>query len=88
MTESKSLEQIANFVLSTVKNGLTDLVENIGLNESKDSLEFKIQKDLISKFENKFPESSIDDLNKVVEWIILKAYAQGSDNVTDSTKSE
>jgi len=66
-------ENQADYVLSLVKNGLNDLISHTELDESKDSIKFTLQPDLIEKFSNKFPDANLVDLDNVVTWILYKS---------------
>jgi riboflavin synthase alpha subunit len=66
-------EQHADFVLSLVKNGLSDIVSQTKLNKDKTNIEFDLQPDLIEKFVLKFPKADLIELDHAVEWIIYKS---------------
>lgn len=67
-------EQQADFVLSfAAKEGLNSLVRKMDLDDDKENLVADLQPDLIQAFSNKFPEASLNELDNVVTWIILKA---------------
>jgi len=66
-------ENHADFVLSISKNGLDDIVRSIDVDEKKDCIVADLQPSLIEKFAKKFPETSLNELDNVVQWIIIKS---------------
>lgn len=74
----------ADFVLNYAKtDGLNSLVRNIGLSENKDNISADLQPDLINAFSIKFPASDLEDLDRVVEWIILASVAKRRDELNE-----
>lgn len=72
-------ETKADFVLSTVKNGLYDLVTKVSIDEEKDKIVADLQPDIVEKFHNKFPESSLNELDEIVSWILMTAILRQKD---------
>lgn len=62
-------EEYADYVLSISKNGLNDLVRDIRIDAGR--LKVDLQPDLIEKFNNKFPDVDLNELDKTVEWILI-----------------
>lgn len=69
----------ADFVLSTVKNGLYDLVTSVEMDESKEKIIANLQPDIIEKFSNKFPEAELGELDTIVSWILMTAILRQKD---------
>jgi hypothetical protein len=77
-------EAHADFVLSYAKaDGLNSLVRSISLDEKKDNVVADLQPDLIEAFSVKFPETSLTQLDAVVQWILITAVAKRKEERDD-----
>lgn len=73
MTFKEITEEHADFVLSKAKDGLNSLVTSISFDKETDEIVTILNKELVEKFLMKFPEASLEDLDNVVKWIVVKA---------------
>lgn len=70
-------EDYADFILRFAKDdGLGKLVTNLSFDENEKSIKIESTEDLKNNFFSKFPNSTIDDLNNTIEWVLVTACAK------------